>query len=124
MRTLLIVISFLCFSMNSFSLPIEWALEKNKSAYSVLIKKTQSEILINYCFIYNNGNVINCMELNDFIPMKKNGSKCFFSEQVENAWNGKKFPLSICFENKEMSWKSTGDEEYIPKSELLIEVKN
>ena len=95
-----------------------WVLEDNANTLSLITKKEGDKLKINYCFIFNQGRKINCMDDGEYQEMEAN-DECFFSKKIRNVWDDKKFNLSICMNGKSAQWLSSSGE-YIPKKINLL----
>jgi len=132
MRIFLILIGFMFFSSVDVYSQQQWTLEEpvTATAYfvaSVGTKIQNNKLLVNYCFVYNQGRKINCMDGNlkrgNFVTLNrdKGNNNCFSSDSIPSLWVvGKTFPLSICFVKDDLLWKSSDPAPYIPKKVKLI----
>ena len=94
-----------------------WVFDNDINTFYLTTQHDNNLLKINYCFVFDHGNKINCMDTNTFQKTHKiNG--CFYADKIKNSWNDKTFELSICMDNNKMQW-SASSEDNIPKNIVL-----
>lgn len=99
------LISILIFTFPVFA--ENYTFENNNRTMTISTLKEDNYLKINYCFIMDNGSIINCMDDGHFQFLKKYNNSCYSSKKIVNSWNGKYFELSICKVKNKVFWNAT-----------------
>ncbi|MGL6259097.1 hypothetical protein [Vibrio sp. WXL210] len=97
----------------------EWHYDTERHSFSIEANVSEEQLILNYCFIYNQGQKINCDDsLYNVLKFNESENR-YNSAKVINSWNGQLFELNVCLEGDNIHWVTKEEEIYIPKAITL-----